>query len=148
METKLRLIYLYTPSACAWCGREFSLCQLIYVNNENCLPFCNDRCFVMWTHSGENTGGSYVKKYFQKFPIGKELERSIYEDVPIACASYECKRKFSPMDFIFVEKNTRLPFCSIHCASVWAHNKNLSMKLGGKGRVFLKNMIFVSLQQN
>lgn len=147
MKTKLELIYLYTPSACAWCGKEFSLCQLIFVDNESLLPFCNRECFGIWTF-GEKTGGSYTKKYFKRFPIGKELERSIYEDIPTSCASYECKRKFSPMDAAFVERITLLPFCSLHCAIVWGHDKNLSMKLRGKGKIFLREMIFASISQN
>lgn len=148
METKLKLIYLHTPSACAWCGSEFSQRQLLFINEQNNLPFCTVGCYVVWFIFGRNTGGSCIRKYFGRFPTGKELERSLYDGVPVVCTSYECKRRFSPMDIIFVERKTLLPFCSLHCASVWVHNKNLSMKLGGKGKIFLRKMIFASISQN
>lgn len=151
MKTKrviLKSIYLHSPSACAWCGKEFSQAQLICICDENSLPFCNGGCFGMWISLGKNTGGSYTKKYAKNSPAGKELERSVYGDIPTVCANPDCKIRFFFMDTMFVEKKTLLPFCSIHCASAWTHNKNLSMKLGGRGKIFLKKMVFASIHKN
>lgn len=145
----LKSIYLHSPSACAWCGRQFSPVQLICVCDENSLPFCDWECFEMWVSSlGENTERGYTKKYFKKFPGGKELERSIYSDIPSACANPDCQIDFRQMDTMFAESKTFTPFCSISCARIWAQRKNISKKIGGREKIFLKKMISASIHKN